>query len=77
MPKLPLNTPAPHPHRWKEGNKPESGVSGKEHSSMRADTTSYEMDLMSKPLSHTFLEDDINEYDLEKVTPVPLSDKFL
>lgn len=44
---------------------------------MRADTTSYEMDLMSKPLSHTFLEDDINEYDLEKVTPVPLSDKFL
>lgn len=38
---------------------------------------SYQMDLMSKLLSHTFLEDDINEYDLEKVTPVPLSDKFL
>lgn len=59
----------------------ESQVCDKEHSSFRADTMPCKAEeilgLKSKPLSHTFLDDDTNEYNLEKVTPVPLSDKFL
>lgn len=50
----------------------ESEVCDKEHSSFRADTMSCKAEeilgLKSKPLSRTFLEDDTNEYNLEKVT---------